>query len=382
MIKKSFALLIILTSLTSCLTTSKGEMFEFNAMVEEEDVALEALVAIPEVELFISAPFSEVSDEELLDPDDVLIPEEEIPMIKIAEQEEEEIPTMPDAPVKQYTGVIPSENIQEDVVDYARETIDSTFQEEESIEEEKKIYSPPANVPILLKEQSGIAGSEFIIDIDKEGWIYSGSDSRVIELKNREFTGDTTKFVFSISDAGSYILSFYLQNPSSGKSEEAEYNINIEAIDDIYDQAIVIEPELENQIGVENSESQEEILAAVEEENIPELVASFELLISEDDPVENTVLSDAFDLLERQGGYDRYLVDLAENAYSLYPYDNQSAELLYKAALTVEKPGPDQNIEKALSLFKLVREHFPISIYCDKSEERIRYLERHFMKIY
>lgn len=352
-------------------------MYEFNSMVEDEEVVLEAIVAIPEIELFISAPFSEISDEELLDPDDVLIPEEQVPVTEIAEQEAEEIVIILEAPVKHNVEIIPTQEIQEDLTDSVRGTIESALPEEDVV-----IYTPPVNELILSREKNGTTGTEFIINLEKEGWIYSGPDSPVIELKNRDFTGDTTRFIFSISDVGTYLLNFYLQDPSSGKSEEAEYNISIERSDDDYNQAIVIEPELENEIGVEINENQEGILSAVEEENIPELVASFEFLFSEDEPVENAVLSEAFDLLERQGGYDSYLVDLAENAYYLYPYDNQSAELLYKAALAVEKPGPGQNIEKALSLFKLVRAHFPISIYCDKSEERIRYLERHFMKIY
>lgn len=394
MIKRSCVLFLSLVSLTSCLTTAKGEMHEFSAMKEEEALAIEAAVEIPEVELFISAPFSKVSAPELIDADDIYIPAEDIPEIIIAvamkPEPSQEIET-PVGVIEIPVGITIDDAVEEIlekdisltvpmIEDSASGVTDSPAEGISPVEEIP--LAPPLSEVIVSRGKRSTAGSEFIIELEKEGWIYSSSDSQSVEMKNREFTGDTTRFLFAINDAGSFLLSFYLQDPSSGISEEAEYSISVENPNETDHRAIVIEPELENEAGISDSEFHEDILIAVEEENIPELVASFELLVSRDDPVESTVLSKAFNLLERQGGYDHFLVDLAENAYQLYPYDNQSAELLYKAALAIEKPGPGQNIAKAMSLFKLVREHFPISIYCDKSEERIRYLERHFMKIY
>jgi len=411
LIKNIPFIIVLLLILSGCISTAGREMYEYSDMGKDDVTPLESGVELPRIELFVSAPFAEIKIADVLEDEEIRIPEE---VVLLHEQIEENQPSTGEEvagePVvsqdaesfetdKNITAIVhqpeysavtreekdESEGIQEKDEPEGIQEIDEPegiqeIDEPEEIREKVEPDSVPEKTTILKTIETDI-GEDLIIELDREGWIFNSGPSSVV-LKKREFIDDGTRFLFTINDGGEFLLTFHLQNLTTGDSEEAEYAITAEFSEKNGNSPIVIEPALDDEADIVDSEIQEDILAAVEEENIPELVASFSHLISEDEPLDSRTLSEAFDLLERQGGYDQYLVGLAEKVFRLYPYDNLSAELLYKAALTVEKPGPEQNIEKALKLFKLVRDYFPISIYCDKSEERIRYLERHFMKIY
>ena len=373
-------LICLILLLYGCATAPQLEMYESLYLDTEEAMDIDSSIQIPNVELFISAPFEQDFDGEGINNKHLAVPVEAVPDLII----EEEISTTEIAEEKESLRV--SKPVSEIIVEVNNTPVVESLQFskepdkiiEENIEPEIVVNE---SENMIIEELTINSGEDILIKLDREGWIFDKSNSpSSVKLKKREFKNNQTWFLFSINDSGVYQLEFNLQNLSNGKEDKAQYHININNPSESSPAAIVINPLDENE-SVDNRDVSD-ISMSIEEENIPELISSFDDLFDEKMPLDSSQLSDAFGLLEKQGGYDQYLVEIAEYVFKIYPYDNLSAELLYKAAQSIEKPGPLQNIEKALSLFKLVRDYFPISIYCDKSEERIRYLERHFMKIY
>lgn len=373
-----FCGLIILGSIFSGCQTTEPELIESISFEQDREIVIKSTVKIPVVEIFISAPLIKEPDIYSIDASDIQIPDEEVPLFFPDELEE-------DKAVKRVPIVTNVENVEREddpqiiVKDIAVASVDIEDVSQEVVSTEEKTADTETFSESIQTENN----KEIIIMLDKEGWIYDGLyPSYIVKMKSREFTGDKTVFIFTISEDGEYILKFYLQDLNSGLEESADYNILVSNPLNHNDEPVVIYPEEADPEVVVDSFEPSDLTLAVEEENIPDIISSFNQIISDTEPLDSLVVLDAFNLLEQQGGYSQYLVDLAERNYQFYPYNNMSAEMLYRAAVAIEQPGPLQNIEKALALFKLVRDNFPISIFCDKSEERIRYLERHFMKIY
>ena len=354
--KKFFILFSLLFTiiLSGCTTVGNPEFYAYNSIDEEEKIDIESSVEIPEVDFFISAPYDSNEDHDLPVSSPVELPDETALDLFIDDQPEN-ISLEPLVIQKKTTApIIPGSGSDE-----------VTPIEESSLNQNRE--PAPAEIE-PLRIQSGLYtykskaipfGEELVLDIEREGWIFETSSSSSIILKKREFHSGETRFVFSVGAIEEVELIFSLQNPSSGEDEKISYAISIESSAKPFESPIVIDPVKENLNSESDTQFDQDILDSIEEENIPAIIASFDQLVTDENPADSDTLFNAFTLLERQGGYDKYLIDLAENVYRLYPYDNLSAEMLYKAAQSIEKPGPQQNIEKALQLFKLVRIIFP-----------------------
>jgi hypothetical protein len=359
--------------ISSC-TTVKPEFIESFILVDDEEEDMVANVSIPDISLFVSAPFEKSQEILVIGDADVIIPEEDVPVEKVIEKTVDLQETFSQ---DKKTAVKPVILLPVDEEPVEESPVEVKPKEKEQNQQVIVVENKVLPVEVL----STPADQELEIIMDQEGWIYNGSD-KGIQLLSRSFNEGSTRFIFTFKSGGEYVLNFTLQNPSTGQNEEVAYDIKVEDPDNEEFGPVVIEAFGDEGLIPDPEVIHNDIKTALIDENIPEIIASFDQLLSDDEVVDNQTYYDVFTLLEDQGGYDKYLVDLAERVYKYYPYDNLSAEMLYKAAQALEQPGSTQNIEKALIIFKLVREQFPISIYSDKSEERIRYLERHFMKIY
>lgn len=384
------SLFCLVLFIASACKTVEPELVESFVMTPEKSEKINSSVEIPKVELFVSAPFIEPQISEPVINPDIQIPQEDVPEVlqQVVSKEPVEVITAEESEIKY------KEPIEEPLKDILIEKSESDITVEKEKAEKLAAGTTINEIiipPVVIEEKSDVSperitaypDEDLLIDLESEGWIYSGESSvEGIELRNRQFADGHTLFLFSFSRDGEFELTFNLQNLNSGEEEDISYVITIEEDEDEKLSPIIIEAFEGEYIKEDQSEVSMEISTALEDENIPEIIASLDQFFSNGDSVDYQLSSDLFNLLEDQGGYNQYLVDLAENVFRYYPYDNLSAEMLYKAAQVLEQPGPKQNIEKALQMFKLVRDQFPISIYCDKSEERIRYLERHFRKIY
>ena len=374
---------IILLLFVGC-TTLEPETFESFSLDYDKPAGLNSDIQFPEVEIFISAPFIESDKRESLPATDVELPIEDLPAIVVEDSLEIEVEN-------------PTSNILEKkpVVEVSTEPLgnhqpDASLPQNNIVQipekvnlESSEFNIPEINHPVVYKEFTVEPGESLVIEIEKEGWIFLDSaQNNSVSLKNKEFTSGKTLFIFKFSDYGEYQLDFKLQNLSDGSSETIEFLVQVEKVETFELEPVVIDSLDLSDTPIENPVYIKDIAIAVNEEYIPGILASFEELFENEDLSDINLISKAYDLLLEQGGYNNQLLALAEKTFQYFPFDNRSAGMLFNSAQLLEQPGPDQDIEKALTIFKLVRDRFPISVYSDKSEERIRYLERHFMKIY
>ncbi|MBB6479126.1 tetratricopeptide repeat protein [Spirochaeta isovalerica] len=387
--------------LSSCVTTGEARYYAFNQAVENSDAeGLEGSVVLPEISLFVSAPYLSIApDEDLGGDNEIILPEYVIPEIAkepapepekqerqtvIAESvrpvaldsvvETSEKPPAADSPLTPENIIIPEETVV---------TVEPGLSRTDEISPDvRESVNADGGMPDNFREFT--PGEDILISLDREGWIFDrGDSSEGIVLKNRQFEDGMTRFLFTSETGGTLVLYFVLQNSETGEDEKLSYKLEAATEDSGSHLPVVIEA-----LSTDFSEKElsgladDDISIAVMEENVPGVVASIDQLTDPEADPGTDLMMDVFELLDKQGGYDQLLVKLAENAFLLYPYDNSSAEMLFRAAQSLENPGTGQDIEKAVTLFKLVRDHFPLSVYSDRSEERISYLERHFMKIY
>jgi len=395
--KKIIIVLLTALFLTSCLSTGEIQYFSYSQSGDEpsSDV-LDDSVVLPEAGLFVSAPyFSEESGDDSLDSDNIILPEYEIP--------EEETPVPPAEQSK--VAVSETETQLPEITIGSEESSEPDFSENKSGERESVIdESTPLDIQDLQEPEERVAvlepvlpvddkvqksmefnpGEDIRISLDREGWIFDRDESSDgIVLKERQFNNGKTHFLFGTERGGSLILLFVLQNSETGEDEKIAYNLETPEEAPVDELPVIIEANYGEYSGTESQgQLDSDLSVAISEGNVPGVIASIDQLTDPAGDPGTDLMLEAFELLDKQGGYDQLLVKMAENAFNLYPYDNSSAEMLFRAAQSLENPGAGQDIEKAIILFKLVRDYFPLSVYSDRSEERISYLERHFMKIY
>ncbi|MBN2659097.1 MAG: hypothetical protein JXR86_18725 [Spirochaetales bacterium] len=345
---------------------------------------------LPEVNLFISASYGKESVIYDALESEMILPEAEVPeaeMTMLVESAPAEIKpssaiTTADEPSPVRSEVAPPQTYDVKTLLVASDDHPSALPPSPATRGEAALF--PEDIRPVEKTLEFLPGDDIFISLDKEGWIFDREDSSEgINLKERQFESGTTRFVFTSERGGPLKLRFVLQNSESGEDEKIIYRL--ESSEEVVDPdlPVVINASPENYFEMDlQGKTENGLSEAVSEENVPGVVASIDQLINPDADPGTELMLDTFALLEKQGGYDQLLVRLAENAFLLYPYDNNSAEMLFRAAQSLESPGLEQDIEKAIDLFRLVRDYFPLSPYSDRSQERISYLERHFMKIY
>lgn len=372
--------LLFLGGLMSCVTTENPELFEsysFSQGSQDTDL-IETSIEVPEIHLFVSAPYKE-SEEEIISLVSEDLPEPSVPVPEVAAVSSNPVsPAANTLPVSAPVVTVEKTQVAENRTPSVTDTTDAVTETPVPVAASTRLPSLQVE-----KEIKSSPGEPVSLILDGEGWIFDREKSSGdIKLVDRKFADGKTIFQFFPSGEGSYALVFQLQNLSTGSEETMNCKLDVTPAYGNSQTPVVIPSEYSETSDGQNSGSGDHLSEILSEENIPGLVASIDLLIAEDSDPERGNIFDAFNLLEKQGGYDDYLVGLAENSFRLYPYNDQSAELLYRAAEAKEKPGAGQNIDKALELFRMVMECYPLSIFSDRSDERIRYLERHFMKIY
>jgi hypothetical protein len=376
-----FAAFFILL-LSSCLTTGETQYFSsfsFDKQMEPKDDVIDSPVELPQVELFVSAPYMTVSEENRLTGEDVTLPVESVPEIISVESS-----TTFSEPAGPTITTEKPEIIEVESPD-SLVAAATPVSEEVSVPEVRDLSSTgEAEIDDIRYERSMVVnpGEDIVINLEREGWIFDREKSSPeVQLKSREFSDGGTRFTFSSDGDGAIVILFILQNSETGENEQMAYNLEKRS-EEIDRSPVVIDALNAGDDEAVQTSGDPDIRDAVDEGNIPGIIASIGNLTDPQGDPGVGLIFDVFELLEQQGGYDSLLVELAENSLNLYPYDNSTAEMLYRAAQSLETPGEGQDIKKAVTLFRIVRDYFPLSIYSDRSEERITYLERHFMKIY
>lgn len=386
----SLLIIFFIILISSCLTTGQAEYYSTYSFSSGEDpieISIDSPVELPRVELFVSAPYMGIQEEILLSDVNIKIPEEivsdvseEEPVVSVYSALEPAVrsPEPSVGPV-----LVANVDKQEEPQKHSV-TVPESLPEEEIKSQSEEAIVKEKDFPVSESKRSLTVPTreDFNINLEKEGWIFDREKSSPnVVLKSREFSNGETRFTFSSEGDDAIIILFLLQNSSTGKDEQIVYNVKKSERKESDIPVIIDAQNNENEDVVQQS-GDPDLRNAVAQGNIPGIVASIDNLTNllEDPGVD--LIYDVFNLLQQQGGYDQSLVELAENSFNRYPYDNSTVEMLFRAAEFLEKPGEGQDIEKAVTLFKLVRDNYPLSVYSDRSEERISFLERHFMKIY
>lgn len=288
-------------------------------------------------------------------------------------------------------------------------------------------------------------GDNIDITLPGKGWIYTGtaSDKTGIEFTGRNFDESTTSFKFQVNVLGNYILRFQKQDLQTGTTEEEEFHIsvlsNVDFLNAVESGPVKVtalqgsgdytsaERMVKNgRIEDGYNEYLKEYKAGSAETD--QIIASLAFILEKYDAAKqfweknrksekyrNEAISGLFKVsiaLEDQKGYDDLLLDFLNIDFPEKP------DILVKAALFQEKQGNlrdaasllknildgykdcyledfvcfklgniyetsgiDQNIKKAVDYYKIVRDKYPISLYWEKSVDRIDYLNRHFLEL-
>jgi len=91
------------------------------------------------------------------------------------------------------------------------------------------------------------------------------------------------------------------------------------------------------------------------------------------------LLNSAAGFLGSRGELDK-AITLYEHLIALYP-ENVTDKLLFTLARLYETESPRRDERKALAYYKKILEAYPLSEYWGEAQERIRYIERHYIHI-
>jgi len=270
----------------------------------------------------------------------------------------------------------------------------------------------------VAKARSLEEPGELTIELDSLGWIFRSDRSTpgTWHFLGREIVGDSTSFHFLFNGTGKWNFVFERQNLSSGESEEVNREVAVgEAGNPLSVENGPIPTALPTPVpGIPPSDANARYaaaLAAAAAGKIDEAVKYYEQDASRNDSagarardalmeiaaefgivgpllswlpryLEDSpnleVLRAALEVLTSEAGYDvqnrAILEKLAESEYD-HP------EWLYRLAVLLEKPGEERDLDRAAQLYQEVITRWPLTKWCDRSEERLLWLQRHYFRV-
>ena len=249
------------------------------------------------------------------------------------------------------------------------------------------------------------------------GWIYDrgASQSSGVEFRSRSYAQSATEFVFSARDVGRYTLAFQQQDSSTGRSsvKRIAVEVSLQSVQDrIAAQAAGAEaghsaepagagdaaapgesPQPDLQLPSFSFERLESAVLARNTNSTAQQVQA--LLLSRggggnsdlqpaaaEEPVftdaQRRMMVDAGELL-----FDSEREMLAEQVLELYLQEGgeQSGRVLYLLGQIYESPPPPRDERRSVEYYQRIVNFYPTDPYRRRAEERIRYLQRHFLQI-
>ncbi len=233
------------------------------------------------------------------------------------------------------------------------------------------------------------------IELAKTGWIYIGEKNgkRGIALDSRNFVNGNTVFTFKITENDDYHIVFQLQN-TSGEPESSEVFLRRGEPGNTPSVAIDTNPapaQTQPQAGTGNSASQpNSSLAAAPNMPAASNTASSSSSASSPSPApapqpqaDNSVPQDAIKIAATYADSGNYIaaIDLLERTLQSYPAYPEMDKIYYLLAKYYEAETSKRSAVKSVYYYNKILDEFPLSDYRDESEQRIKYLEKHFIYI-
>lgn len=261
-------------------------------------------------------------------------------------------------------------------------------------------------------------GEQVHLSLPGFGWIYDrgSSQARGVEFLSRSYAQSATEFVFAAQEVGRYTLAFQQQNSSTGSSTLRR--IAVEVSRNSIQERIAAEAARPAATGGEKGDAGDLLAAEDEERRRPPQMQlpnfSFErlenalrgrnanstaqqvqaLLISRNrEPLADGVLADRQDQLQMMVDAGQLLFEtereaLAEQVLKLFLEQageqsggDYTGRALYLLGQIYESPPPPRDERQAVEFYRRIVSFYPTDPYRRRAEERIKYLQRHFLQI-
>ncbi len=264
-------------------------------------------------------------------------------------------------------------------------------------------------------------GEEVHLSLPGFGWIYDrdSSQSNGLEFLSRSYAQSATEFVFSAGDVGRYTLAFQQQDSSSGRSSEKRIAVEVsrQSVQDRIPSQAAGSDETNEEFAAPDggrspnlqlpSFSFERLESAVLARNANDTAQQVQALLlsrgsggsSDLQPAAagQAAFSDAQRKLLVEAG--EVLVDseremLAEQVLKFYLRESgetagdsrgdgeeHSGRVLYLLGRIYESPPPPRDERQSVEYYRRIVNFYPTDPYRRRAEERIKYLQRHFLQI-
>jgi hypothetical protein len=269
------------------------------------------------------------------------------------------------------------------------------------VAEEPTRYLPgPGEVTVVLDGTGWILRSDLI---DDQSWKFLG----------RETGGGRTRFTFDFPEKGDWNLVFERQIVEAGSSERAFRRVVVEesttapervsseerptprlpgdpedrafaareAWDEgRYTEAVALwetDAGRDDRFGVDARRSLISAAATVGDAG----TLSVWLPTYLNDEVSEDILASAWTALDSQAGYDAAALPVLKRLSEEFSESTRRPEWLYRTALALEQPGSSRDLDASRILYIEVVDGWPLSDWRYLSEERLRWLDRHYFRV-
>lgn len=231
----------------------------------------------------------------------------------------------------------------------------------------------------LLPAQRHPVGEEFSVELPGTGWVYLGigDGHDRVEFRRRSERENHSEFVFRVREPGEFRLRFQRQDAIRGEIQEHELRVTAsEALEDTGDATELAEiadaedsaPDVFDAEPEEPGEREPDGLALSKHDGLDApRISEEELLARAGAAVEDDAVGEAIRL------YEQYLS--ARN-----PGENR-AEAHFTLGRLYERNSVYRNLRKSREHYTTVINDFPMSEHYSASQQRVRYLNRHFFEV-
>jgi hypothetical protein len=241
--------------------------------------------------------------------------------------------------------------------------------------------STPENTNPAIRTIFADAGSTISFSFEGNSWLFTGiwPNSGGIDLVSRDITGGKTNFTFDAEEIGSFNLKFQFQDSLAGGFLEEMVQVQVVNPDHFsrtIEQAAVTEPTGEIESTPSILELVENAINMREFSSIGPFFPAYLTLLTAETGGLLIKLSDTLGA----AGYPDLAVLGLKRYLDLFPGRRGNDNVFYTLGRLFELEMI-RDEKQAHENYAVVVDQYPASIYFDVANSRMKYLERHFIKV-
>jgi hypothetical protein len=223
------------------------------------------------------------------------------------------------------------------------------------------------------------------LELEGKTWVYQPpSADNGITLTDNQIRGENSIFVFSFPGYGTYPLRFLFKDTSIGLEWEGLVRVILQPGEDTAetDRDPAGNETVPHGAGYDESAPLEDRIAwALNHDDVPLLTELSRLYLAVPSP-DPGLLDLLFKTVNEAGG-DLALQMAILNRLLDVPGLNRDmlARVYFELAQLYERPGYLRDMKKAYEYYEFVYTEFPVTVYADRSHDRMVYLERHYLQV-